>query len=186
MYRQNEYILVNASRAGSTAASAIDCSTASGGEAYELSGTAEADLEPFVGRMVEIGGTLKHAGADNVVVGTTGTTRALPSGGFDPLGQDLQLHEIDVTSFREVTAQAQVTSQAEPEARAPEQQETQPVGTTGAADLEPFVGRMVEISKGRATAADREPAAAGRTRRPAVTHRRARPAPAATQLGGSW
>lgn len=38
---RNEYVLVNASRAGSSSATAIDCSNASNGEAYELTGNAE-------------------------------------------------------------------------------------------------------------------------------------------------
>jgi hypothetical protein len=125
----NEYILINASRAGAADTSTADCSSATG-EAYELSGKAEGELEPFVGRMVEISGMLKRAGIDDdaEVVGTTGTTAARPSGGFDPLGHDLQLYEVDVMSFREATFQ-----QAEPSALA-EPQETDAVGTTGFAD----------------------------------------------------
>ena len=125
---RNEYILINASRAGSSGASSIDCSSAGSGEAYELTGSAEPDLEPFVGRMVEISGTMKRAALDDNddrAVGTGGTTAAQPSGGFDPLGQDLRLYEIEVSSFREVTALAEATTQ---------QQETQAIGTTGAAE----------------------------------------------------
>lgn len=128
----NEYVLINASRAGSTGSSApIDCASATTGEAYELSGKAEGDLEPFVGRLVEINGTLKRADLDDDdVVGTTGTTAARPSGGFDPLGQDLRLHEVDVMSFREVMAQA-----AQPVSPAPAE-EPEAVGTTGIAEEE--------------------------------------------------
>jgi hypothetical protein len=137
----NEYVLINASRAGSGSPSAVDCTTPGPGEAYELSGKAEPDLEPFVGRMVEISGTLKHADiADDQPVGTTGSAAARPSGGFDPLGQDLRLREIDVMSFREVTPQAQAAapSRAEPaeqeDPQPVEEEEPQAAGTTGAAE----------------------------------------------------
>lgn len=113
----NEYVLINASRAGS-AGTAVDCSTATAniGEAYELTGDREKDLEPFVGRRVEIAGMLKEADIDDDdAVGTSGTAAARPEGGFDPLGQDLRLFEVNVMSFREATA-------------------PQPIGTSGTQD----------------------------------------------------
>jgi hypothetical protein len=140
----NEYILINASRVEAAGTPAADCSMASG-EAYELSGKAERELEPFVGRMVEISGMLKRAAIDDdeEVVGTTGTTAARPSGGFDPLGHDLQLHEVDVMSFREATFQ-----QAEPSALAPEPQETEAVGTTGVAEPRAEVEEQQPVARG--------------------------------------
>jgi hypothetical protein len=82
--RGNEYVLVD---------SAGDCGTlAAGAAAYELTGEGEKELAPFVGKRVEITGTLK--GGDLTVDGRA-------EGGFDPIGQDLQLREVEVASFRE-------------------------------------------------------------------------------------
>jgi hypothetical protein len=100
--RGDEYMLINASRAGS-APGALDCSSTSSTEAYELTGSRESDLKAFVGRAVQITGTMKKA--EVKPVGTSGSTQ--PTGGFDPLGQDLQLFEINVTSFGEVGTLAQ-------------------------------------------------------------------------------
>jgi hypothetical protein len=104
----NEYVLVNAASAGtasgSTGNAAADCSAATGGQAYELSGKGEGDLERYVGKRVELVGMLKRGDA-NAPVGTSGTTTAdRPSGGFDPLKQDLRLQEVDITSVREFAA----------------------------------------------------------------------------------
>ena len=121
----NEYVLINASRAGSSNA-AIDCATAATNEAYELTGDQEHNLEPFVGRVVQITGMLKEADTEPAPVGTSGTTASKPTGGFDPLGQDLRLQEVNVTSFNEVTASAPVQSTPAERGRiAPEE----PIGT---------------------------------------------------------
>jgi hypothetical protein len=83
----NEYVLINASpRRGSRA-----CATASGGEAYELTGSEEGDLKPFVGQRVAITGTRKAAEID--------TATGRPTGGRQA-GYDLRLFEVDVESFR--------------------------------------------------------------------------------------
>ncbi len=80
----NEFVLVD---------SAGDCATlAPGAAAYELTGKGEPGLKPFIGRRVEISGTLK--GGD-----VTADGRA--QGGFDPIGRDLQLRELSVSTFRE-------------------------------------------------------------------------------------
>ncbi len=126
----NEFVLVNASPGGTSSAAnaATDCSTASGGEAYELTGSRERDLERFVGRRVELNGMLKRAGT---AVGTSGAT-ARPSGGFDPLGQDLRLHEVNVTSFREVAATPEAGTPAQEvrsEPAAPVQRQREAAGT---------------------------------------------------------
>jgi hypothetical protein len=82
--RGNEYVLVD---------SAGDCGTlAPGAAAYELTGSGEKELAEFVGRRVEIAGTLK--GGDLTVDGRA-------EGGFDPIGQDLRLREVEIASFRE-------------------------------------------------------------------------------------
>ncbi len=114
----NEYVLVNAMpAAGATGSQGVaDCSAATGGSAYELSGSKEGELAQFVGRRVELVGMLKNSdsavgtsGSSGAAVGTSGTGAAT-SGGFDPLGQDLRLPEVDVTSIRESAAIPQPTS----------------------------------------------------------------------------
>ena len=120
----NEFVLVNAATAGtgSTANTGADCSGATGGEAYELTGPAERDLERYVGQRVELSGMLKRADT-NTAVGTSGapTPSARPSGGFDPLGQDLRLHEVEISSVKEFAAAAAPAAAAPaPAAVAPE------------------------------------------------------------------
>lgn len=107
----NEYVLVNAMPAtGSANSQAADCSAATGGSAYELSGSKEGDLAQYVGRRVELVGMMKNSdsavgtsGSGAGAVGSSGSGAAT-SGGFDPLGQDLRLPEVDVTSIREAAA----------------------------------------------------------------------------------
>jgi len=85
----NEYVLVNASR--NPRRGFRDCSTAVGGEAYELTGREEGDLKPFVGQRVEIAGMRKAAEIDALTGRPTGGRQA---------GYDLRLFEVDVDSFR--------------------------------------------------------------------------------------
>ena len=119
----NEYVLVNASSAGtgSTGPASADCSAATGGTAYELTGKGEPDLERFVGKRIELVGMLKR-GSSNTPVGTSGgTTADRPSGGFDPLGQDLRIPEVELTSVREfAAAPAAAPPEAAPPAPRPE------------------------------------------------------------------
>ena len=94
----NEYVLINASpnpRRGFR-----DCATAVGGEAYELTGREEGDLEPFVGQRVAITGTRKAAEIDTVTGQPTGGRQA---------GYDLRLFEVDVDSFRALPVQTTVS-----------------------------------------------------------------------------
>jgi hypothetical protein len=96
----NEFVLVNASRiTAGPPPSSRDCSGATGGEAYELTGNREKELAQFVGRRVEITGTVKEAKTTQTAEGTT-----RPTGGFDPIRQDLKLFEVEVASFREPPA----------------------------------------------------------------------------------
>ena len=82
----NEFVLVNASRiTAGLPPSNRECSTASGGEAYELTGNREKELEQFVGRRVEITGMVKEAKTTQTAEGTT-----RPTGGFDPIKRDLK------------------------------------------------------------------------------------------------
>jgi MYXO-CTERM domain-containing protein len=85
----DEYVLVNASRGAEGAFG--DCTTATGGEAYELTGSAEDDLEPFVGQRVAITGTRKEAEID--------VETGRPTGGRQA-GDDLRLFEVELASFR--------------------------------------------------------------------------------------
>jgi hypothetical protein len=129
----NEFVLINASTAtaGTPAPSSAEpCAPGGTGEAYELTGNAERDLERFVGRRIEITGTLKK----HETAGTSGTGAPKPTGGFDPMGKDLQLPEVNVTSFKEVAATRPPAAPAEPAAEAPAQAEPpapQPTGTAG-------------------------------------------------------
>ena len=108
----NEYVLINASpRRGSR-----DCATASGGEAYELTGSEEGDLKPFVGQRVAITGMRKAAEIDTVTGRPTGGRQA---------GYDLRLFEVDVESFRTlppVQARTIARLRKPPAARESEQQ----------------------------------------------------------------
>jgi hypothetical protein len=85
----DEYVLVNASRGVDGAFG--DCTAATGGDAYELTGSAEDDLEPFVGQRVAITGTRKEAKID--------VETGRPTGGRQA-GDDLRLFEVDLASFR--------------------------------------------------------------------------------------
>jgi hypothetical protein len=114
--RGDEFVLVNATKtAGGGAASSvtIDCSSATGsGEAFELSGSGEKNAAQYVGRAVEINGTLKPAKTETSPAG-----EPKPTGGFDPLKQDLKLFEVDVASVRPIAAQS--AAAAPPAAAAP-------------------------------------------------------------------
>jgi hypothetical protein len=129
--RGDEFVLTNAMKttAGATTpSSTADCGTAAAGEAYELGGSREKDLASYVGRRVEITGTLKDAKTE-----TAATGEAKPTGGFDPLKQDLKLFEVDVVSFRPVASQSAAapappaaSPAPEPPAAAPAQPEPAP------------------------------------------------------------
>ena len=108
---KNEYVLVD---------SAGDCATlAPGAAAYELTGKGEPELEAFVGHRVEISGILK--GGDLTVDGRA-------EGGLDPLGRDLHLREVNMTSFRETGSVAAQAANGRPDV------EALPVGTSGEQD----------------------------------------------------
>ena len=80
----DEYVLVNASRGADGAFGG--CATATGGDAYELTGSAEDDFEPFVGQRVAITGTRKEAQID--------VETGRPAGGRQA-GDDLRLFEVE-------------------------------------------------------------------------------------------
>jgi hypothetical protein len=100
--RGDEFVLTNATKTtagATTSSSTAECGTAAAGEAYELGGSREKDLASYVGRRVEITGTLKEAKTETATTG-----EAKPTGGFDPLKQDLKLFEVDIVSFRPVAS----------------------------------------------------------------------------------
>ena len=100
----DEYVLINASK-GSVAAADIDCSFQGSTEAYELTGKREHDLKPYVGKVVQISGTMKEAKTKPLASG-----EQAPTGGFDPLKKDLRLFEVEVASFQAPSASAPVAS----------------------------------------------------------------------------
>ena len=104
----DEYILVNATvgvasmhvEPASEAESANCLASPENGQAIELTGHGEKDLDPLVGRRVVISGMLKNAKHDPEAVGTSGAFTPVPrSGGVDILGSELELREINVDSF---------------------------------------------------------------------------------------
>jgi hypothetical protein len=116
----DEYVLVNASRGADGAFG--DCTTATGGEAYELTGSGEDDLEPFVGQRVAISGTRKEAEIDS----TTGQ----PTGGRQA-GDDLRLFEVEVASFSALAAPVQTDTVARAPQEPPRFEEDQERTGTG-------------------------------------------------------
>lgn len=97
----DEYVLVNASPGVNGGFG--DCTTATGGEAYELTGSSEDDLAAFVGQRVAISGIRKEAEIDP----TTGR----PTGGRQ-VGDDLRLFEVEVDSFRALATPVQIDTVA--------------------------------------------------------------------------
>src|SRR5262245_32661504 len=109
----DEYVLINATRVtpGSAPASAsADCSSASSGEAFEITGPREEAFKAFVGKRVEVSGTQKRAKL---------APSGQPTGGSDPIRGDLRLFEVEVSSVKQAaatTAQAQRSETVTPPA----------------------------------------------------------------------
>ena len=108
----DEFVLTNASPASAAASAAasnapgrsqegaVGTSGAVGFAAYELTGSNEKQAEQFVGKRVEISGTLKRA--EMGAAGPTGgATARKPPSGVDVGGKDLKLREIEVASVKE-------------------------------------------------------------------------------------
>ena len=95
-----------------------DCTTVTGGEAFELTGSAEDDLEPFIGQRVAITGTRKAAEIDRATGRPTGGRQA---------GDDLRLFEVDVASFRAFTAPVQTGTLTRLEQEPPLDQDRRPL-----------------------------------------------------------
>jgi hypothetical protein len=92
----NEFILINATAA--TGAPAVGA-TAGAAMAYELTGPNERQVDQYVGKRVEIAGTLKPAASGPT--GTTGgPTADAPPKGVDVVSRDLKLRELEVGSVK--------------------------------------------------------------------------------------
>jgi len=111
----NEFVLINAVRTGTSPASAAregstvndiaaaksPCGATGGGEAFELTGAQEGELGRFDGRRVEIVGVLKPG--KDAPAGASGTETRTDTTGLNklnPWDQDLNLREVEITSFR--------------------------------------------------------------------------------------
>lgn len=103
---RNEYMIVDAHEIAAGGPGVVETSgtcTPTPGTfptAYELTGSRERDAAPFLGRRVELTGMQKRA--NTRPVGTSGVRE--PSGGFDPLGHELHLFEVEIQSIHEATA----------------------------------------------------------------------------------
>lgn len=108
----NEFVLVNATTGPASASpTGTAGSTAPGstGQAYELTGKNEGQVEQFVGRRVEIVGTLKPAETTGAAP-TGGPTAGAPPRGVDVASSDLKLRELEITSVREATGTCPTTA----------------------------------------------------------------------------
>ena len=124
---RNEYMLVDAHEVPPSGSNpgvvetTGTCPPAPGGfpTAYELTGPREKEVAAFLNHRVELTGMQKRA--KTRPVGTSGLRE--PTGGFDPLGHELHLFEVEVASFHDVTAApaaaAAVTPAPAPEPVAP-------------------------------------------------------------------
>ena len=101
----NEFILADASAAAPKGAAAANPPGTSGAAAaaYELTGANEGQVAAFVGKRVEITGTLKAAEVGATGQPTGGATAGQPPRGVDVASKDLKLRELEVTSVREAT-----------------------------------------------------------------------------------
>lgn len=122
----NEYMLVDAQEvpSGTTvppdAAKPCPAAGTTFPSAYELTGPRENEIAEYVGKRVVLTGIQKEAKVRPV--GTSGVLR--PTGGFDPLGHELHLFEVEANTFHDVTATlaeapAAIPAPAEPVAAAP-------------------------------------------------------------------
>jgi hypothetical protein len=109
----NEFVLINASVSGGAAPAGTSgaapgtatgtAGTAASGNAYELTGANEGQVEKFVGKRVEIMGTVKPAETTAAGKPTGGPTAGAPPRGVDVTSEDLQLRELEISSVKETT-----------------------------------------------------------------------------------
>ena len=94
----NEFVLVNASMA----TQGLGPSAGTADPAYELTGANESKAKEFVGKRVEITGTLKPAEMAGGAP-TGGATAGKPPSGVDVASKDLKLRELEVTTVTATT-----------------------------------------------------------------------------------
>jgi len=107
----NEFVLTDASTATTAGARPAEPTnpTGTGGTAasakmaYELTGPNEGQVSQYVGRRVEISGTLKAAETTAGGQPTGGATAGQPPKGVDVASKDLKLRELEITSVKEAT-----------------------------------------------------------------------------------
>ena len=110
--RSDEFVLIHAKKGAGPAPAT--CSAAKGtGEAYEVVGSHEKELEEYVNKAVEIRGTLKGADPFAAQQGAPGA---------DPLKQGLKISQVDIASLRAAPAgqTAAAAAPAQPPAPAPQ------------------------------------------------------------------
>jgi hypothetical protein len=101
----NEFILIDTkmTSAGAPPAGTQTATTGAAAQPFKLTGTNESKVSQFLGKRVEITGTLKPAETAGAA-----PTRGPTAGGTPPqidvfAGEDLRLRELEVTSVREAT-----------------------------------------------------------------------------------
>ena len=120
--RSDEFVLIHAKKGAGPAPAT--CSAAKGtGEAYEVVGSHEKELEEYVNKAVEIRGTLKGADPFAAQQGAPGA---------DPLKQGLKISQVDIASLRPAGQSAAANPPAAP-AAAPAPQAAPPAQQSAAA-----------------------------------------------------
>lgn len=98
----NEFVLVSASTSTASAPTGgtppMPAGTTGTAAAYEVTGTGESQLDKHVGKRVEIVGKLKSGSAPGAA-----PAPGAPKPQVDPMGQDLNIPEIEITSVKETT-----------------------------------------------------------------------------------
>lgn len=122
--RSDEFVLIHAKKGAGPAPAT--CSAAKGtGEAYEVVGSHEKDLEEYVNKAVEIRGTLKGADPFAAQQGAPGA---------DPLKQGLKISQVDIASFRAAPAGQTAAAAAPAQPPAPAPQPAPPAQQSAAAE----------------------------------------------------
>ena len=93
----DEFVLVNVMMSGRPTGTS---GTAATEREFELSGPAEGKLTQYVGKRVEITGTLEPAEVDASGRPTGGATAGHPPQGVDVTSEDLKLRELEVESVK--------------------------------------------------------------------------------------
>jgi hypothetical protein len=95
----DEFVLTNASMA----TQGLSPSAPAADTEYELTGANEEQVKEFVGKRVEIVGTLKPAAMTGAGRPTGGATAGTPPSGIDLTSKDLKLRELEVASVKAMT-----------------------------------------------------------------------------------